>query len=247
MVVLQSLPETFILYHEATYSIAFYALVILALGFPGYHLLGTAMLRKVNDESGKKDRAAYAGHILRRLTGFILMGFLPFAVFHYIFQLPVQEYGINLRNWGPSTMWILIFAAPIILLNYYVAGKPSNLLNYPQIRLLRWSYGALFTNFISWTTYLLGYEMLFRGFLLFSLYYAFGAPLAIALNVILYSLAHIPKGPREMLGSLPFGVILCWITLSTGSFFAAFVIHSLMALSNEFFAILFHPDMKIKR
>ena len=143
-------------------------------------------------------------------------------------------------------MWILVFIPPILLMNYFIARKPSNLKVYPQIRMHDWDVRALLINFTAWGMYLLGYEMLFRGFLLFSLYHAFGAPIAIILNVVLYALAHMPKGVREMSASVPFGIILCWITLSTGSFLGAFVIHAALALSNEFFSIRAHPDMRIK-
>jgi membrane protease YdiL (CAAX protease family) len=228
-------------------TIALLTLGILAIGFPGYHVIGSLMMRRMNQTPYFNGYSEYLAHLFRRLLGFLLMGLLPLAVFAIALELAPSDYGINLHHIRKSGIWIAIFVPPIILLNYYVAGKPSNLKQYPQIRLMQWRQMDLLVNFISWSIYLLGYEMLFRGFLLFSLYDAFGAPLAITLNVILYALAHIPKGVREMAGSIPFGVVLCLITLSTGSFLAAFVIHATMALSNEFFAINFHPDMKFKR
>ena len=228
-------------------TIALLALAILAVGFTGYHVIGSYMMHRMNQASLFNGYSEYIAHLFRRLLGFLLMGLLPLAVFTLGLELAPSDYGINLQHIQKSGIWIAIFVPPIILLNYYVAGKPSNLRQYPQIRLLHWRQMDLLVNFITWTIYLLGYEMLFRGFLLFALYDAFGAPLAITLNVILYALAHIPKGVKEMAGSVPFGIILCLITLSTGSFLAAFVIHAMMALSNEFFAITFHPDMKFKR
>lgn len=226
--------------------IALIVVAILAVGFPGYHVIGSHMIRRMHGASIMNGYGDYMAHLFRRMLGFAIMGLFPLVLFVYGLELSPSGYGINLFHLQQSGIWIAIFAPPIILLNYYVAGKPSNLRQYPQIRLMHWRRLDLFANFISWTIYLLGYEMLFRGFLLFSLYDAFGAPLAITLNVVLYALAHIPKGAREMAGSVPFGVVLCMITLSTGSFLAAFVIHAAMALSNEFFAIRFHPDMKFK-
>jgi membrane protease YdiL (CAAX protease family) len=228
-------------------SIALLALGILAVGFPVYHVIGSYIMQRMNRAVLLNGYSEYMAHLFRRVLGFLLMGLLPLVVFSFGLELAPSDYGINLQHIQKSGIWIAIFVPPIILLNYYVAGKPSNLKQYPQIRLMHWRQMDLLINFSTWTLYLLGYEMLFRGFLLFSLYDAFGAPLAITFNVILYALAHIPKGVREMAGSVPFGVVLCLITLSTGSFLAAFVIHAMMALSNEFFAITFHPDMKFKR
>jgi len=228
-------------------AVALFMLAILAVSFPGYHVIGSHMMRRMHRASLLNGYADYWAHLLRRLLGFVLMGLLPLSLFAFGLELSPSHYGINLHDIPQSGLWMAILVPPIILLNYYVAGKPSNLRQYPQIRLMQWRRLDLLANFISWTIYLLGYEMLFRGFLLFALYDAFGAPWAITLNVVLYALAHIPKGAREMAGSIPFGVVLCLITLSTGSFLAAFVIHASMALSNEFFAITFHPDMTFKR
>lgn len=231
---------------DPNYSISLWALVLLALGFLGYLLMGSWLMDYLGHKQKNDHHRLFMAHFLRRLLGFVLMGLLPLLVYYYGFELPFQEYGINLKQSGRSVIWILVFLPPIIAMNYYVAGKPSNLEQYPQIRLFHWDLKDLFFNFTSWIIYLLGYEMLFRGFLLFSFYHAFGIPIAIGVNVVLYALAHIPKGFREVAGSVPFGVILCLITLSTGSFLAAFVLHIMMALSNEFFAIRFHPDMRIK-
>jgi len=227
-------------------SISLLALSLLALGFLSYHFLGTWLMRNMDQVEKDDNPSLFAAHLIRRGMGFMLMGVLPWAIFFYGFDLPFQEYGINMEQSGKSALWILALLPPIVAMNYYVAGKPSNLEQYPQIRLLQWDLKDLLINFTSWILYLLGYEMLFRGFLLFSFYHAFGLPIAVGVNVVLYALAHIPKGHREVAGSVPFGIVLCLITLSTGSFLAAFVLHALMALSNEFFAIRFHPDMRIK-
>ena len=71
-----------------------------------------------------------------------------------------------------------------------------------------------------------------------------GFAAAMVLNTILYALAHLYKGRMETLGSVPVGVLLCYLTFLTGNIWTAVVIHCLMALSNEWFSIRFHPDMR---
>ena len=68
---------------------------------------------------------------------------------------------------------------------------------------------------------------------------------AIALNCILYALAHFYKGPGEILGAIPVGILLCYLTLHTGNIWSAVIIHSTMALSNEWFSIRSHPNMHL--
>ncbi|MEZ5021390.1 MAG: CPBP family intramembrane glutamic endopeptidase [Bacteroidales bacterium] len=63
--------------------------------------------------------------------------------------------------------------------------------------------------------------MLFRGVLLFGLAKPLGPVVATAVNVILYSAAHIPKGKGETLGAIPFGMVLCILTLVSGTIWIA--------------------------
>jgi membrane protease YdiL (CAAX protease family) len=68
--------------------------------------------------------------------------------------------------------------------------------------------------------------------------------LAFLLNALIYSLAHAPQGWRETLYALPFGILLCAITSLTGNFWAAYIIHVSLALSNDHFAIKNNPHMR---
>ena len=240
------LPVYLVIYSDPQINIALLAGLILVIGFLGYHFLGNYIMTRAENHARQALTGKYKGHILKRLIGFTLMGAMPFMLYYYLFDLSPVDYGINLKEADRSLLWVLIFIPIILGLNYYVTKKPSSQKHYPQIRLTDWNLRDLTLNFVTWTLYLLGYEMLFRGFLLFSFHDAFGPRVAIILNVVFYVLAHIPKGIREMAGSIPFGIILCLITLDTGSFFAAFLIHASMALSTEFFSIRAHPGMKIK-
>jgi membrane protease YdiL (CAAX protease family) len=87
------------------------------------------------------------------------------------------------------------------------------------------------------------YEILFRGILLFGTLPLLGAPAAILLNMSLYSLTHIPKGLKETLGALPVGFLFCAITLYTGTIWIALLVHGMLAVANDLFALYFHSEM----
>ncbi|HEX2977454.1 MAG TPA: CPBP family intramembrane glutamic endopeptidase, partial [Bacteroidales bacterium] len=143
-------------------------------------------------------------------------------------------------------LWALLLMTLIILINYFNASSPQNLAMYPQIRRNEWSYSLLATSALSWLSYILAYEFLFRGYLLFSSIQVIGLWPAIILNTIIYSLVHFHKGIKEMVGSLPFGIILCYLCYLTGSIWIAVIAHSTMVLSNEWFSIQKNPAIVIK-
>lgn len=115
------------------------------------------------------------------------------------------------------------------------------------MRVGHWTMKTVYLNAGGWLVYLLGYEFLFRGILFFGILPSLGLYGTIAVNTAVYSLAHLEKGPKETLGSIPLGILICLITFETGTIWAAFLIHLFMALSNEYIALYHHPDMHFKK
>ena len=145
--------------------------------------------------------------------------------------------------------WILtaILCPLLILINVLRAGKPKNLETYPQIRAAEWDAQRFAGSSIGWIVYLLGYELCFRGFLLFGCVQVMGVWPAIAINASIYSFAHFFKGIGETVGAIPFGIIISILSLWTGNFMVAFLVHCALALSNQTVSFLAHPDMKFVR
>lgn len=87
---------------------------------------------------------------------------------------------------------------------------------------------------VSWIFYLIPYEYLMRGLLMTYLLTKFNTVTSIMLNCSLYALFHVQQGLRETQGAFLFGLLLCGVTVITGNFWSAFVIHLMFALSNSF-------------
>jgi membrane protease YdiL (CAAX protease family) len=174
------------------------------------------------------------------------MGLLPLMVL--IILNPTRGlayYGLNFRS--DTLLFNIVvtigLAALLIPLAAFSAKKPKNLVNYPQIRAQNWDTKTFRYNLLGWAVYLFGYELLFRGLLLFPLVEAYGIWLAIAINVALYSATHIPKGLDETIGAAPLGFLLCLLTLMAGNIWIAFLVHVAMAWTNSLTALKHHPEI----
>jgi membrane protease YdiL (CAAX protease family) len=88
---------------------------------------------------------------------------------------------------------------------------------------------------------------MFRGVLLFACERAMGVELAITINVAIYAFFHIHKGLREAIGAIPLGVVLCLLTLKTGTIWISFFVHVVLSLSNEWFSLKYHPKIRVLR
>ena len=86
---------------------------------------------------------------------------------------------------------------------------------------------------LSRITYLIAYEWFFRGLLLTCLVRWMGGFWAVVVNLLLYMLAHFHKSRIEIIGCMPFGCLLCLITLWWQSIWPATVLHLTIAILAE--------------
>ncbi len=196
------------------------------------------------------DQASLKHIFFTKYFGFFSMGIFPTIIcLFYLPDITLEKLGLTfiIETSLFSLLWILGLSVLIIPLVYFSAKKPKNLLNYPQIRAKVWTKKMLFINALGWFLYLFGYEFLFRGVLLIPLIEPLGMWPAIAINISLYSATHIPKGLDETIGAIPLGFILCLLTISSGTIWIAFIVHVIMAWTNTFTALKFHPEMQFQK
>jgi membrane protease YdiL (CAAX protease family) len=183
--------------------------------------------------------------LLQRMLGLLFLGIFSALIILLLPDISLKEYGLtfNFLLAPPWWSWLLI---PLVLIaSYFAAQKPENLKMYPQIRAQKWTGGMIAISGISWVLFLIGYEFLFRGFVLHASLELMEPIPAIALNCAIYAFAHFYKGPGEAFGAIPVGILFCYLTLISGNIWIAVILHSVMALSNEWFSLKAHPGMHL--
>jgi len=183
---------------------------------------------------------------LQRITGMFFFGFVPVILILTLLPSTFRDYGTSLTEPTEILSWGLLFALLIIPLILFRGKSASNLAAYPQIRSKKWNLNIVVLSALTWIGYLLCYEFLFRGFLLFACQRAFGIIPAIVINVLIYAIAHIPKGKFETIGAIPLGLVLCVLTIKTGSIWFAFLAHVIMALANEWVALYHNKNIELE-
>jgi len=94
-------------------------------------------------------------------------------------------------------------------------------------------HSAIFMFFIVRLTFLLCYEFFFRGILFYSFLKFNGLVVSILYTTIFYVIIHIFDSKKEILGAIPFGIVLCLFTYTTNSIWPAFIIHAALSMSYE--------------
>jgi membrane protease YdiL (CAAX protease family) len=207
-----------------------------------YFVMCSAWIELKVRGNAESDRGQAKWIVFQRLWGGGIMALFAW-VSPFFFGKSPGDLGMVPGFSKDSILISLGLTVVVVIINLLRAGSPSNLVHYPQIRSKEWDLWLFTQSSLSWVAYLFGYELMFRGLLLFGCVETIGIWPAIAVNASLYAFAHLFKGPGETFGAILFGIILCIITLYTGDFLVAFWVHCALALSNQTIALMAHPDM----
>jgi membrane protease YdiL (CAAX protease family) len=182
-----------------------------------------------------------------KFTGIVFLGVVPVVLFIVIPGLNPADTGFTIGRSGHY--WYLLILLPAIagFFSFLSSKSKGNQAISPQMRIRNWHTRHILLSFFCWTFYLFGYELFFRGILWFLCFNAFGFWPAIAINISIYSLVHLPKGTFMTMGAIPLGLLFCILSYYTGSFYPAFLIHATMSITNELFSIYHNPEFKFFR
>lgn len=181
-----------------------------------------------------------------KLTGIVFTGLMPFILFNLVFGVSLNSF--NSYPPAGSTIWYLVFVLALVTaISSFISSKSSTVRERsPELRTDVWYPRHVLLAGLGWLIYIYGYEYFFRGILWFLCLEAFGFLPALAINLVLYAVVHIPKGRFMSAGSIPMGIILCLLSYHTGSFHAAFLIHAIMAVTTEIASAWNNPDYQFR-
>ena len=161
-----------------------------------------------------------------KLTGFkywdrvILYLLIPLAVILVFFRENPREYGFTFGDWKLGLAYTalgILFMAPVI---YFLGSGNASMKAYYE----------RFLPGLPWTTFLdlIGWEFIFRGWILFAYVRKFG-PEALLLQAVPFAVAHISKPEIETLSTIFGGFAFGWVAYRTKSFLWPFLIHWFIA------------------
>jgi membrane protease YdiL (CAAX protease family) len=150
----------------------------------------------------------------------VLYLLVPLIITLLFFRENPREYGFSFGDWQAGlfiTMIGILFMAPVI---YYLGRGDASMKSY-------------YDGFISglpWTTFLdlIGWEFIFRGWILFGYARKFG-PEALWLQAVPFAVAHVGKPEVETLSTIFGGFAFGWVAWRTRSFVWPFLIHWFIA------------------
>jgi len=168
---------------------------------------------------------------------FMLLGVVPLLLGKWVIGRPAIEWGVGLGDWkfGLKAVLVLYLAfMPILVL---VSFTPTFKNKYPLFAEAGHSTMHFIVYQAAYAIYFIGWEFIFRGFMLFGLRPALGF-YAVFIQTIPFAIMHFGKPQLETIAAVFAGILLGYLALRTRSFWYGWLLHSLVAISNDILAML---------
>ncbi|MCX7995051.1 MAG: CPBP family intramembrane metalloprotease [candidate division WOR-3 bacterium] len=156
-----------------------------------------------------------------------------------LFKNKPEDYGVQIGNfkvWIKDILIIICIMIPVLL----IAFKFTNLKAvYPLSYTARTGMNKLLIYEFVHLCYMFGWELFFRGFMLFGLSKKIDYKIAILIQTIPFALMHYRKPPLEAYGSIIAGIFLGIIAIRGKSFLPCAILHFLIAFIGDILGLIF--------
>lgn len=171
------------------------------------------------------------------LLTFIAFGIGPALAARPILGRRPLSLGLGAGNYQLA-LKLLALGIPVALLAAYIGtGSPAVTAVYPLGGRLGPDPAAFAVHAGAYLLYYLGFEYLFRGFLLLGLEQSVGAVEANLMQAALATAFHFGKPGMEMAAAFPASLLFGWLTLRTRSIWCALALHWTVGVSLDWFLV----------
>ena len=200
---------------------------LLVTSFLAYFII-SYMYKIVNVNNIEKSLLTEKGLLLinlRHILGIVLFGI--------IFFLLLPDYRRLITTIEVPNLNILLVLTVVVIVSAFISyySAKNNLKNKTEKSGYHIDHGWMY--FTIRILFLLSYEYFFRGVLFFSLLEENHVVIAIIVCTSLYVLIHAFDSRNEIIGAIPFGIILCLFSYFTNSIWPAFIIHMTLSIVYE--------------
>lgn len=143
----------------------------------------------------------------------------------FFFKETLSEYGFQIGDWKLGIRLTLLFLIIMIPIIWFVSASSEFSQKYPHLSTAKDSWNILFIYEAGLFIYMIAWEFIWRGFMIFGLEKKFGY-YSIFIQMIPFVILHNGKPFVETFGAIPGGIALGLLALRTRSFYYCIVVHS---------------------
>lgn len=168
------------------------------------------------------------------VTGFVI----PALILLVGYRMRPREAGLGLGDWKLASTIAALYVPLVIVGTWVLSDGAEFQRQYPHYLGAQMDWGVFVLYELLFLFYWLGWEYLWRGFVLFGTQRALGAPLAIVAQTVPFAILHADKPVAEAYLSVLGGLALGALVWRCRSFWIAVPIHAAQMLALDLFCTL---------
>ena len=156
---------------------------------------------------------------------FITLFILPVIIIKLLFKEKLFNYGIKIGDYRTGLKYSVVFLALMILIIWIVSANGEFRETYPQLNDVKYSWSMFLVFESGILLYMIAWEFIWRGFMLFGLEEKFGY-YAVLIQMIPFLILHNGKPAVETFGAIIAGLALGIFALKTRSVLYCIITHA---------------------
>ncbi len=170
---------------------------------------------------------------LQALLGFVI----PVLLLRFGFRRRLTEIGLGPGNLRFGLTVLAVYVPVVLLGTWVLSADPAFQAINPRLRVAAYDWGLFLLYELLFLVYWIGWEYLWRGFVLFGTAPVLGL-YAIFVQMLPFAALHFNKPPAEALLSIPGGLLLGALVWRCRAFWIAVPIHFVQMLALDFWCTL---------
>jgi len=159
------------------------------------------------------------------VSDFITFFILSVVVIKFILRENLRDYGLQVGELKLGILFSAIFLLIMIPLIWFFSSTPSFTEKYPHLLSTRSSWEKFFIYEAGMLVYMISWEFIWRGFMLFGLKEKFGY-YSVLIQMIPFVILHNGKPVAETFGAIAGGIALGALAFRTNSIIYCVITHS---------------------
>lgn len=165
---------------------------------------------------------------------FFIIGIL---IIKLIMKENLKDYGLQLGDYKTGLKYSAIFLLVMIVLIWFVSATPAFAEKYPHLSDAKSNWNILLIYEFGMLLYMIAWEFIWRGFMLFGLEKKFGY-YSVLMQMIPFVILHNGKPFLETFGAIFGGIALGILALRTRSFYYCVITHIGVMFTIDFISTL---------
>jgi membrane protease YdiL (CAAX protease family) len=169
---------------------------------------------------------------------FVLAFLVPVALVLLVHRAPASSFGLGAGDWRFGLKLTAVYLAVMLPLLWIASASTDFQAVYPHAQIAKTDWGLFALYEAGLVAYFVGWEYIWRGYVLFGLEPRLGPVAAVLVQTMPFVILHNGKPPAETLGAVLAGIALGALALRTRSFWYCVITHWTVMFTIDLFSTL---------